>query len=285
MKFPAFAYAVPHTVEEAVTLLAADEDARPLAGGQTLLPILALRMSMPSCLVDLRAVESLKQVSFTDNVLSVGAMVTFDQLARTVEHRDRFPVIFAALSHVAHMAVRNRGTIGGSIAYADSAAEMPLVARALDATMVISTSSGVRRVAAENFFAGHFETDIQSGELLTAIEFPQSDHTWAFEEVSRRPGDFALVMATTGLRMRAGRCESARIALGSIADRPIRTPAAETFLLGQEITEPVAVEAANLATKDLKSHADIHASADYRRSVAATLVKRALLQSAQGQEQ
>jgi len=280
MKFPAFAYARPTTIDEAVTLLASDEDARPLAGGQTLLPILALRMSMPSCLVDLNDIDALKNITVGDGIVTVGAMVTHATNLASEEHRTHLPLISEAVRHVAHEAIRSRGTIGGSLAHADAAAEMPLVVLALDATMVIANQQGERRVAAGDFFAGHYTTAIGAGELLTSIEFPIPDHRWAFEEVARRPGDFALVMAATGLKAHNGVCESARIALGSVADRPIRAPAAEDFLVGKKINAEVAAEAAQIATQDLKSHGDIHASAEYRRTVAGTMVKRALVRAA-----
>lgn len=280
MKFPAFAYAVPTTVAETLELLASDEDARPLAGGQTLLPILALRMATPSCLIDLSALDSLQHITVSDGRVTVGAMVTHDQNARSAEHRTHLPLMCEAAHHVAHGAIRNRGTIGGSIAYADSAAEMPLVALVLEATMIIANTQGERRVAAADFFAGHYTTALEHGDLLTHIEFPISNHRWAFEEVSRRPGDFALVMAAAGVHIVDGRCESARLGLGSVADRPIRVAKAEEFLRGKAIDEANAVEAAEIATTDLKSHADIHASAAYRRQVAGILLKRALLRAA-----
>jgi CO/xanthine dehydrogenase FAD-binding subunit len=280
MKFPAFSYAVPETVEQAVQLLAEDEDARPLAGGQTLLPILALRMSAPSCLVDLNSLASLKQIELDGDMLRVGSMVTFDQFARTTEYRSKFPVIYESIGHVAHMAVRNRGTIGGSLAYADAAAELPVVVCALEAIMVILGIQGERRVPALEFFTGHFSTAIESGELLTHIEFPVPEHRWAFEEVSRRPGDFALVIAAAGVVLNGGNCASARIAIGSVSDRPLRATEAEEFLVNKPISQESAAEAGRIATADLRSHADIHASAEYRRKVASTLIKRALIRAA-----
>jgi CO/xanthine dehydrogenase FAD-binding subunit len=280
MKFPAFSYAVPETVEQAVQLLAEDEDARPLAGGQTLLPILALRMSAPSCLVDLNSLASLKQIELDGDMLRVGSMVTFDQFARTTEYRSKFPVIYESIGHVAHMAVRNRGTIGGSLAYADAAAELPVVVCALEAIMVILGIQGERRVPALEFFTGHFSTAIESGELLTHIEFPVPEHRWAFEEVSRRPGDFALVIAAAGVVLNGGNCASARIAIGSVSDRPLRATEAEEFLVNKPISQESAAEAGRIATADLRSHADIHASAEYRRKVAGTLIKRALIRAA-----
>ena len=276
MKFPAFAYAAPATVEQAVDVLAEDEDARPLAGGQTLLPILALRMASPSCLVDLGGIESLRQITVGASGVTVGAMVTHAANASAPAHREHVPLLHQAVRHVAHEAVRNRGTIGGSIAYADAAAEMPLVAVALDATMHLARRGGERAVPAGEFFHGHYSTAIDEGELLTAIEFPKTEFTWAFDEVSRRPGDFALVMTAVGVQTDGDRVTSARIALGSVADRPIRASAAEAALEGQALTAAVIDEAARLATADLRSHADIHASAEYRRDVAANLVRRSL---------
>jgi len=283
MKFPAFAYARPETVTEAVELLASDEDARPLAGGQTLMPILALRMAAPSCLVDLNSLVSLQEIALGNGVVTVGAMVTHKQNVCSPVHHTHLPLLSEAARYVAHEAIRNLGTIGGSIAYADAAAEMPLLAMVLDATMVIATTQGERRVVAADFFAGHFTTAIRAGELLTQIEFPIADYSWAFEEATRRPGDFALVMATAGLRMRDGRCASARIGLGSVADRPLRVPESEAFLVGKHITEQVAIEAGRIATCDLKAHTDIHASAAYRRKVAGVLIKRVVLRAAMEQ--
>lgn len=276
MKFPAFAYVAPTTVAEALAVLADDDEARPLAGGQTLLPILALRMSTPTCLVDLNGIDALKQITLAADKVTVGAMVTHAENAASAIHREHLPLLAATIPFIAHDAVRNRGTIGGSIAYADAAAEMPLVALALNATMIIAGTGGERRVAAKDFFLGHYTTAIGEGELLTAIEFPRSKHHWAFEEVARRPGDFALVMAASGAQVDNGRLTDVRITLGSVADRPVRASAAEAYLEGKVI-EPASVgEAARLATADLRSHGDIHASADYRRDVAARLVARTL---------
>jgi carbon-monoxide dehydrogenase medium subunit len=282
MKFPAFAYVAPTTIAEALAALADDDEARPLAGGQTLLPILALRMSTPTCLVDLNGIDALKQITLAADTVTVGAMVTHAENAASAIHREHVPLLYEAVPFVAHDAVRNRGTIGGSIAYADAAAEMPLVALALDATMIIAGADGERRVAAEDFFLGHYTTAIGEGELLTAIEFPRSDHRWAFEEVARRPGDFALVMAAAGARINEGHLTDVRIALGSVADRPVRASAAEAFLEGKAIAAATLGEAARLATADLRSHGDIHASADYRRDVGARLVARALNRLCEG---
>ncbi len=277
MKFPAFAYVAPSTVADTVEILADDEDARPLAGGQSLLPMMALRLAAPSCLVDLNGLDELKEIEIGARSVRIGAMVTHKDNFRAEAHRGRLPLLAAAVQHVAHEAVRNRGTIGGSIAHADVASEMSLVALALDATMTIATVNGERRVKANEFFLGHYTTAVEPGELLTHIDMPVSDYTWAFEEVARRPGDLALVMAAAGVIVNADTCERARIVLGSVADRPLRAPNAEAFLSGKHLNEDIAVEAGRIATADVEMNDDIHATAAYRRTVGAKLITRALM--------
>jgi CO/xanthine dehydrogenase FAD-binding subunit len=282
MKFPAFAYARPHTVGEALQTLSEIEDSRPLAGGQSLLPLLALRLASPTLLVDLSGIDSLTKIEVRDGVVQIGAMLTHSRNAQSAENKRHLPLLVQALAHVAHEAVRNRGTIGGSVAHADASAEMPVIATALDATMVIESPGGERTVPAVEFFQGHYTTALAPGEVLTRLDFPCSTGTWAFEEVARRPGDFALVMAAAGLVLRDGRCGSVRIVLGSISDRPIRATEAESYLIGKPVTPQTIREAARIATHALPSRADIHASAEYRRSVANVIVRRALLTAASG---
>jgi CO/xanthine dehydrogenase FAD-binding subunit len=283
MKFPAFSYAAPSSLAQAIGLLAGDEDARPLAGGQTLLPLLALRLAAPQLVVDLGKIDTLATIEASDGMVRIGAMVTHDRNARSAENRAHIPLLTQAVHHVAHQAVRNRGTIGGSIANADSAAEMPVVAVALGATMVIEGTDGRRMVPAADFFQGHYETSLQQGDLLVRIDIPFSKGTWVFDEVARRPGDFALVMVAVGLQVRDEKCQAARIVLGSVSDRPLRSLEAEEFLTGKGMTPQVAAEAARIAMSNLKSRGDIHASADYRRSVAGVLIQRSLLRAAEGE--
>jgi carbon-monoxide dehydrogenase medium subunit len=282
MKFPAFSYAAPADVREATRLLVDHEDSRPLAGGQTLLPLMAMRLAAPSLLVDLGRIRSLSQIEVNAKMVRIGSMVTHARNQVAEENRAHLPLLVQALHHVAHAAVRNRGTIGGSIAHADAAAEMPLVATALDATMIIEGVLGTREVPAADFFLGHYTTALQAGELLTAIHFPFSSRRWAFAEVARRPGDFALVMTAVGLEMRAGRCESARVVVGCLYDRPTRIPEVEEFLRGRPVDQETVIEAARLATEAAPPRKNIHASAEYRSSVAGVIVRRALLQAANG---
>ena len=209
-------------------------------------------------------------------------MVTHARNAQSPENKKHLPLLVEALQHVAHEAVRNRGTLGGSLANADASAEMPLIMVALAAKLVLTSLEGERSVTAEDFFQGHYTTAIQPGELLTSIEIPFPDLSWAFEEVARRPGDFALGMVAVGVRTREGHCDAARIVLGCVGDKPLRAPEAEAFLLNKRLDSDVINAAAAVAIQTIKARTDIHASAEYRRSLTGVLVRRALTRATQG---
>lgn len=279
MKFPAFSYARPTSIAEAVKILAENDDARPLAGGQSLLPMMALRMASPSLLVDLGSIAALTTIEERPGEVRVGAMVTHDTNARSAAVDRRVPLLRQALRHVAHQAVRNRGTIGGSLANADGSAEMPVVAVALDAVMILQGRQGTRQVRADQFFQGHYTTAIEEGELLTCVVFPDSTKTWAFEEVARRPGDFALAMAATGVRMAGNECGDATIVVGGVSDRPVRSEAAAAYLRGKALDRSVAEEAARIALEGIRIRSDIHADARFRGRLAKNIVVRALLKA------
>jgi len=283
LKFPAFAYAAPETLDEAVDLLADDPDARPLAGGQSLMPIMALRLAAPTMLVDLDRIGTLKSSVAGENSLRIGAMVTHAENARSLDISSRLPLMSEALRHVAHQAVRNRGTFGGSLAHADAGAEMPLVVAALDGTMLLRGKGSERAVPASDFFLGHYTTAIEPGELLVAIDIPTNDLQWAFEEVARRNGYLALAMAAVGLCVEDGRCAEARVMLGGVSDRPVRAAAAEAHLVGRAVDEAVAREAGRLAASGLEARSDTNADAAYRRSLVAVLVRRAIMRLSKGE--
>lgn len=283
MKFPAFAYAAPETLDEAVDLLADDPDARPLAGGQSLMPIMALRLAAPTMLVDLDRIGDLKSSVAGENSLRIGAMVTHAENARSLDISSRLPLMSDALRHVAHQAVRNRGTFGGSLAHADAGAEMPLVVAALDGTMLLRGKGSQRAVPASDFFLGHYTTAIEPGELLVAVDLPDNDLQWAFEEVARRNGYLALAMAAVGLRIEDGRCAEARVMLGGVSDQPVRAAAAEAHLAGRALDEATAREAGRLAASDLEARSDTNADAAYRRSLVAVLVRRAVMRLSKGE--
>ncbi|MBO9376372.1 xanthine dehydrogenase family protein subunit M [Sphingomonas histidinilytica] len=282
MKFPAFAYAVPETIEEALELLASDADARPLAGGQSLLPIMALRLAAPSMLVDLGRIDMLRQCVVGPDRMRIGAMRTHAANAACFDVWAQLPLMSDALHHVAHQAVRNRGTFGGSLAHADAGAEMPLVVSALDGAIILRGPHGERSVPAADFFQGHYTTAIEPGELLVAVELPYSPLQWAFEEFARRSGDLAVAMAAVGVDLDGDVCRDVRILLGSVGERPIRAHDAEAFLRGRPLTPGAITEAGRMAVAGVAARSDIHADPAYRASIAAVLVSRALDRLARG---
>ncbi|HUG77669.1 MAG TPA: FAD binding domain-containing protein [Burkholderiales bacterium] len=229
MKAPAFRYARPESLEEALALLADREaEARVLAGGQSLMPMLNLRLLAPAVLVDINRIPGLERIAEHDDRIEVGALARHGEVLRSEAVRRAAPLLALALPHVAHPAVRNRGTHGGSLALADPAAELPACALALDATLVLRGRDGERRVPAQAFFRGLYETALAPGELLMRIDYPRAAPGWryAFEEVARRHGDFALAGLAAAASVEGGALREARLACFGVADRPILLRAA-----------------------------------------------------------
>jgi CO/xanthine dehydrogenase FAD-binding subunit len=282
VKFPAFRYGAPTTVNEAIDLLASDVDARPLAGGQSLLPLMAFRLSVPTLLVDLNRVQGLDSITETNGDVRIGAMVRQATCEQSSVVSAKLPLLHQSLSYIAHPAIRTRGTIGGSLSHADTAAELPTVMTALDATMRVQGRGGSRSIPASEFFTGHFSNAMESTELLTAVDIPASGFHWKFAEVCRRHGDFALAMVAVGVRMESDRCLEARIALGAVADRPVRATEAEAMLADAVIDGEMARTAATAAASTLSPPADVHASSAVRAHLAQVLVERTLLDAARG---
>jgi carbon-monoxide dehydrogenase medium subunit len=278
VKFPPFRYRAPASLGEAADLLASDAQAKVLAGGQSLLPLLALRLAQPSLLVDVSGIAELSFVQVDDGVVRVGGGTTLSTLEDSQLVAERLPLLAQAVRYVAHRPIRNRGTIGGSLAHADPAAELPAVALALNATLVARGRSGERNIAAADFFTGVFTTALEDDEILTSIEFPVSDGTWIFLEVARRAGDFALAMAAVGVTLEGDTCTRSTVVLQGVGSKPVRATAAEEVLTNAVIGEDVAARAAEAATADLRPAADIHGSSSYRKRVAAALIRRAALQ-------
>ncbi|HEV8613764.1 MAG TPA: xanthine dehydrogenase family protein subunit M [Gemmatimonadales bacterium] len=285
MKPPNFEYHRPSSLDEALALLAEHEEAKPLAGGQSLIPAMNFRLAAPAALVDLNGVAELDGIalhggSSGDTGLHIGAMTRHSRVERSAEVAERAPLLAETMPFIAHPQIRNRGTIGGSLAHADPAAELPAVMLVLGATLVLRSVSAERRVPAERFFTGLFATALAPGELVTAIEIPAPPpHSgWAFEEMARRHGDYALVGVAALLTLdAAGSTQGARIALLSVGDGPVLAEHAMAALEGQQPVEAALRAAAELAaTRDIDPPADIHASADYRRQLARVLTGRAL---------
>jgi carbon-monoxide dehydrogenase medium subunit len=279
VKPAAFDYHAPTTIDEALDLLAAHgDDARVLAGGQSLVPLMAVRLSRTEHLVDLNTIPALAEIGSANGSLSVGSMVR----QRTIEHDPTIaatvPLLARATPWIGHFQIRNQGTVGGSLAHADPAAEYPAVALALDAQMEIRSAGQTRTVTAENFFEGLFSTCIEAGELLTAITFPtrQPGEGFAINEVARRHGDFALVGTAARVAVdNQGAVTSSAIAMFGVGTTPQRVTATEQALIGADQDADLNA-IAQISSTELAPFDDLHASASYRKRVGAVTVRRAL---------
>ena len=279
MKPAPFEYLRPKTLEEALAALAQD-DAKIIAGGQTLVPMMNFRLVAPERLVDINGIAELSQIEETEGVIRIGALVRHAQAARNPLLKLAFPVIAEAMRHVAHVAIRNRGTIGGSLSHADPSAEWPLLIALLDGMIGISGNSSVRTCTAEEFFFAPLMTDLADDEVLTGVALPRlpSGTGMAFDEIAMRAGDFAVVACGATVETDGDRITSARLAFGGLADVPLRVPSVEQALVGTKITE-IADAVAGCA-EGLEPNEDMHASADYRRSLAPVLARRVLTAAA-----
>ena len=270
----------PRSVDEALALLQAHgDDAKVLAGGQSLVPLMNFRLAQPGHLIDLNGVRGLDQIRFNDHTLSLGAMVRQRDVERSPAIAERLPILREAIEQVGHPAIRNRGTVGGSIVHADPSAELPLLSIALDATFHLRSAGAKRSVAARDFYQGYLMTDIAADELLVGIDFrlPPTDCGWCCSEIARRHGDFAIVAVAVVLGLDGARHVGfARVALGGVGSAPLRVEAAEAALLGERPGDEVFRRAAELAAQSVEPPSDIHASSGYRRQLAGVLVRRAL---------
>jgi carbon-monoxide dehydrogenase medium subunit len=284
MKLPQVDYEAPATVGDAVDLLAEHEDeASVLAGGQSLIPLLALRLARPMVLIDINGLDELSGVSVTNGHVTVGALTREYMAEESETVAEAVPLLAAALPLIGHEAIRSRGTIGGSLAHADPAGELPSVARALDAEFVLRSRSGERTVPAAEWFEGYLSTARRPDELLAEIRFPKAalGTGVAFLEIARRHGDFAMVGLAASLTLADGTISDARLAFSGVADVPVRAWDAEESLRGERPSAELFAEAARRATADLDPPADLHGSSEYRKKVAATLVRRGLQAAAE----
>lgn len=279
MKPAPFAYAAPATIAEACALLAeSGGGATVLAGGQTLMPLLNLRMSQPFILIDINKVAGLRGIERNDRGLRVGPATRQAEALESELLASELPVLVQALSHVGHHQTRNRGTIGGSVALGEPAAEMPATAVALGAMIEATSSLGSRQIAAHDFYLGPYMTVLEPDELVTAIHYPAwpAGHITLFREVAQRPGDFALVGMVGALALEGGKIARAGIAWFGMGPTPIKARAAEAALLGKSIDaiDPAAI--AELALSETAPFSDHHASAEYRRTVGRRIFARTL---------
>ena len=286
MKPAPFDYYAPTSVDETCSLLARyGSDAKLLAGGQSLVPLLALRLAQPAALIDLNGVHELDYIRADDNGVAIGAMTRQRTVERSSIVRETCPLLPAAVEWIGHPQIRNRGTIGGSLVHSDPAAELPALATLLDATFTITNAQGAKRtVKPDEFFVTYLTTAVEPEEMLSEIYFPTlpAGTGWSFVEVARRHGDFALVGAAATVALdSAGACSNARIALFGVAPTATRSPSAEQALLNQKPDEQTIAAAASEVVKDIDPPGDVHASVEYRKYVATNLVRRALTEAVQ----
>ncbi len=286
MKPPPFEYFAAESLEAALSALAEHgDDAKALAGGQSLVPAMNFRVAQPSFLVDLNRISSLDYVEPNGNGgVRIGAMARQSRLERDPLIAERAPLLSETIPYIAHPQIRNRGTIGGSMAHADPAAELPVIAMALGARFRARKMGGERWISADTFFQGMFTTDLDSDELLIEMEFPAMPARtgWSFVEFSRRKGDYALAGVAAVVSLGSNDlCEQARLVYLNVGDGPVDAQASADLLRGQALTENAFEEAAQLAAaQEIDPFGSVHATIEYQRHLARVLTRRALRQAA-----
>lgn len=285
MKPAAFEYLRPSTLEEALTALASHgDDARILAGGQSLVPMMNARLARPGVLVDINRLPDLDSIRVDGDDLVIGALVRHSALKASPLVAQHCPLMAQAYPHVAHVPIRNRGTLAGNISHADPASEMPAVLLASDAIIVASSAQATRNIAAADFFVGTMRTALASDEMVIEIRIPRSpaDRGHAFDEVSQRQGDFALAAVAVALDLGKGHCTRARLALAGVGDCASRLTDIEELLTGGAIDGAAIGDAAERAAQAVTPNESFHADADYKRDLVRTLVKRTLVRALEG---
>jgi len=274
-----FCYAKAKSLDHAIALLAEHADSRLLAGGQSLMATLNMRLSAPALLIDINALDDLGRISLAGDTLEIGALVRHAEAERAPEIARHAPLIALALPHIAHPAIRNRGTIGGSIAFADPAAELPGCLLALGGEVAIANATGTRRVPADDFFKGLFETALGPGDILTSIHLPvaRADSRYGFAELARRHGDYALVGLAASARADGKGLKDVRLAFFGVDATPVRARGAEAALERGE-------DAVAALGRDLKPDGDVQASAAAKRHLAGVLLGRVARQLAEPQQ-
>jgi CO/xanthine dehydrogenase FAD-binding subunit len=280
MKPAAFDYVAPNSLEAAVEALAATNgDGKVMAGGQSLMPLLNFRMARPSTVIDLTHIPGLSFIELRDNMVAIGALTRHADLEFSELIAARLPVMAAAMPHVAHLAIRNQGTIGGSLSHADPAAELPMLAVFYEATIRVQGPGGRRDIPAEEFFVSALSTCLEPDEIVFEIDFPVlTSHTgWAFEEVARRFGDFALACIAVSIELLDERIADARVAVMGVADTPLRLREAEDALRGAQRGPETAARFAEVVRGCVSPADDVHVSAEYRKNLVGALAEKALL--------
>jgi carbon-monoxide dehydrogenase medium subunit len=282
VKPAAFEYLSPDSLDSAVEMVARYGEAQKvLAGGQSLVPLMNMRLTRVEQLIDLNRLQSLRYVREEEGQIRVGAMTTQRTIERSDLVRRGLPLMADAIGYIGHFQIRNRGTIGGSLAHADPSAELPTMLLVHEGEVEAQSTRGKRTIKAEDFFVSYFTTALEPDEILTEVRFrrPALETGWSFQEVARRHGDFALAAVAVLMILEGERIVSARIAVAAAADRPLRASKAEAALVGQAVGEKAFAHAAEIVSSEVRPTGDVHASADYRRHVAGVLTRRGLAEA------
>jgi aerobic carbon-monoxide dehydrogenase medium subunit len=285
MKPAPFTYAAPSTIDEAIALLRAHGDTvKLLAGGQSLMPMMNLRLARPQYIVDLNRIPDLAYLTERDGVLAVGALTRQRSLERSPTVRRDYPLLYEATTLMGHMAIRNRGTVGGSIAHADPAAELPAVLLAHGGSVQVQGPRGTRQIAAIDLFRAYLTTALEPDEILTEVRFPRypAGTGWCFMEESRRHGDFAMVGVAVLLTLDPARqCTHVEVVLCGVGGVPHKVAAAPALLLGHPVDDARLSDLAQIAASEIEPESDLHASTEFRRHLSAVLTRRALRKAAE----
>jgi CO/xanthine dehydrogenase FAD-binding subunit len=278
MKPAKFEYFAPTTVDAAVqALAAANGEGKVLAGGQSLLPLLNFRMARPSVLIDLNGIKELSFIELRGESVAIGALTRHREIEHSTLIASNLPVMSAAMRHVAHLAIRNRGTIGGSLSHADPAAELPMMAMFYGASLTVQGPEGRRAIAAKDFFVDALTNCLEPEDIVVEIEFPVLQHDgWAFEEVARRFGDFALASVAVSIRRGNSGIEDARVAVMGVADTPLRLDNVEQQLCEIEVDSRMPDRFSEWVTSSVTPNSDLHGSGEYRKHLLCELAKRAM---------
>jgi carbon-monoxide dehydrogenase medium subunit len=285
MKPAPFTYAAPSTIDEAIILLAEHGDTvKLLAGGQSLMPLMNLRLARPQYIVDLNRIPALDYLTERDGAMAVGALTRQRSLERSPTVRQDYPLVYEATTLIGHMAIRNRGTVGGSIAHADPAAELPAVLLAHGGSVQVQGPRGTRQIAAIDLFRAYLTTALEPDEILTEVRFPRypTGTGWCFMEESRRHGDFAMVGVAVLLTLDTARqCTHVAVVLCGVGGVPHKVAAAPALLLGRTVDDARLRDVAQTAASEIEPESDLHASTEFRRHLSAVLTQRALRKAAE----
>lgn len=276
MKPPRFKYVAPTTLQEVVGHLAADPDAKIVAGGQSLMPLLALRLAGPSVLVDLKDVPGLTGIEVGETEVRIGARVTHHEVEHSSALAQAVPLLPVAARHIAHPQIRSRGTFGGSTAHADPSAEWPTVLLALGGTVEVVGPVGARAIPVDEFFVGPFTSSMAPEEVLVGVRIPRTHRQWAFQEAARKAGDYGLAIVALTAEVADGRIKAPRVSVGGAVGTVTRLSAVEDVLEGASVDESTVARAEAVAAAAVDPISDIHGSAAFRRKLVGTLVRRAL---------